>query len=220
MRASPSSLGELLRAEGTFAPESATLPWCASLAIFAASAFVYGLALGSYELRALQALYSAVKLPLLLALSTAICFPNFFAVNTVLGLREDFAHACRGLLAAQATVALALASLAPLALLAYASACSYRFAVVMNGALCAIAAVAGQVTLQRHYRPLEARNPRHRVARRAWLLLYVFVAIQLAWLLRPFVGSPDVETRFLREDAWDNAYVIVARTVWELFSTR
>ena len=40
-------------------------------------------------------------------------------------------------------------------------------------------------------------------------MLYVFVAVQLAWVLRPFVGSPNVPTRFFRENAWSNAYGVV-----------
>jgi hypothetical protein len=63
-------------------------------------------------------------------------------------------------------------------------------------------------------------DARHHVTRLAWLVLYVFVAIQLAWLLRPFVGDPGLATRFLRQDAWSNAYVVVARTLWELLTGR
>jgi len=35
----------------------------------------------------------------------------------------------------------------------------------------------------------------------------VFVAIQLAWVLRPFIGDPSRPTTFFRETAWGNAYV-------------
>jgi hypothetical protein len=43
-------------------------------------------------------------------------------------------------------------------------------------------------------------------------MLYVFVAIQGAWVLRPFVGAPGLEPSFLRAELWTNAYVVVART--------
>ena len=75
-------------------------------------------------------------------------------------------------------------------------------------------------TWARHYRPLVARNPRHRVGRAAWLFLYVFVAIQSAWVLRPFVGAPGLPTRFFREGAWSNAYVMLVRSVWDLVTSR
>ena len=59
---------------------------------------------------------------------------------------------------------------------------------------------------------------RHRVGQVSWVVLYVFVAIQLAWVLRPFVGSPNIPTRFFREEAWSNAYVVVADLVWRMLS--
>jgi hypothetical protein len=35
----------------------------------------------------------------------------------------------------------------------------------------------------------------------------------LAWLLRPFVGHPDLPPQFLRTEVWGNAYVVVTRLV-------
>ena len=89
-------------------------------------------------------------------------------------------------------------------------------ATALNGLMFAVASVAGQITLRRHYRPLIERNPRHRLALAAWLVLYVFVAIQLAWVLRPFIGSPGLTTSFFREGAWSNAYVELTRTLFPL----
>jgi hypothetical protein len=36
----------------------------------------------------------------------------------------------------------------------------------------------------------------------------------MAWLLRPFIGSPALDVQFLRPDPWDNAYEFVAQLVW------
>ena len=210
------ALDGILRAEGRFAVGKGRLPLAQIALVLVLCGFVYGAAMGSFSMRALQSLYSGLKVPLLLAVATLICLPSFFAINAVLGLRDDFAAALRAVLSAQGTVAICLAGLAPLTLVSYVSSADYRFAIVINGVYFLIAALAGQLTLQRHYRPLVARDPRHRQARATWLVLYVFVAIQLAWVLRPFVGSPDMATRFFREDAWSNAYVVVLRTVWEL----
>jgi len=56
-----------------------------------------------------------------------------------------------------------------------------------------------------------AANPRHRVLLRLWLVIYAFVGIQMAWVLRPFIGSPNTATGFFRQDAWGNAYEQFAR---------
>jgi hypothetical protein len=189
------------------------VPW-RRLALFVAfCGALYGGVMGLSDARLLQALYSATKVPLLLLAATLVCLPNFYVVNTLLGLRDDFGAACRAVFAAQASLAVALAAFAPLTLTAYASSGDYDFAIVFNGVAFAVGTVAGQITMQRHYRALVASNPRHRIARFAWAVLYVFVAIQLAWVLRPFVGSPGARTEFFRKDAWSNAYVVVFEKV-------
>ena len=203
----------VLRGTGAFASGRGRVPWRSLGLVLAASGFLYGLSLGSFSLNARQALYSGLKVPLLLVATTLVCLPSFFVANSVLGLRDDFAAAFRGVLSAQASVAICLAALGPAVLFAYASNDSYRFALFINGVYFAIAAVAGQRALDRHYRPLVARHRQHNLARNMWLVMYVFVGIQLAWVLRPFVGRPGLETHFFRENAWSNAYVFVMHKV-------
>ena len=50
---------------------------------------------------------------------------------------------------------------------------------------------------------------------RAWLGLYIFVGIEMGWVLRPFVGNPDQPVELFRADSLGNAYVEVARMVYE-----
>lgn len=206
----------LLGARDEFAVGRARLPLGAFALAVGASGFVYGAFMGSYSLRPLQMLISGLKVPMLLAVTTAVCIPSFIVINMVIGLRDDLTAALRGVLAAQGTVAIVLASLAPTILVAYGSTTSYRFALNINGLPFAIAAFAGHRTLALHYRPLIARNRRHAVARALWLVLYVFVAIQLAWVLRPFVGDPNLGTAFLRPNAWSNAYIEVLHDLGKL----
>ena len=63
--------------------------------------------------------------------------------------------------------------------------------------------------------PLIARRRAHLRLFRIWLILYAFVGIQMGWVLRPFVGAPGQPVQFFREDSWGNAYVVVARLVWD-----
>ena len=166
--------------------------------------------------RALQPVYSAVKVPLLLLVTFALSLPSFFVLNTLLGVRDDFPVVLRGLAATQAGLTIVLASLAPFTAFWYASSADYSQALAFNALVFAAASVAAQGLLRRWYRPLVARNPRHRALLRAWLVIYAFVGIQMAWVLRPFVGHPAAPTRFFRYGAaWGNAYEHVARTLWE-----
>ena len=64
---------------------------------------------------------------------------------------------------------------------------------------------------------LIAKNPRHRVMLWMWLFVYCFVAIQMAWVLRPFIGQPGISPSFFRKEAWGNAYVAVLETLLEVW---
>ena len=106
-----------LRGGGPFLPErAASRPgWWLPLMVVAFSP-IYGAFMGSYEFasaeRLLMMTYSGVKVPLLLFATTALCLPGFFVLNTVLGLRDDFREAVHAVLAGQAGLSIALASLA------------------------------------------------------------------------------------------------------------
>jgi hypothetical protein len=202
---------DLIRGKGSGAPGAGPVHVAFLLTVLVAAGSAYGLVMGLGGGRLLQGLIGAVKVPILLEVTTALCLPSHYVASSLLGLRADFAASLRGILASQAAMAVALLSLAPLLPVLYRSDIDYEAVTLWNGLFFLLAAVAGQAVLARHYRPLIRRNPRHRLMWAMWFALYVFVAIQLAWVLRPFIGTPDLEPRFFREDAWDNAYVRLAR---------
>jgi hypothetical protein len=175
----------------------------------------YGAVMGSFGGRAGQAFYSAVKVPLLIGATVALGLPSFFILNTLLGVRDDFARAARAIVAAQAGLTVILVALAPLTGFWYASSADYQAAILFNGLMFGVATAGAQALLRRAYGPLVARDRRHRALLRIWGVLYAFVGIQMGWILRPFVGNPEVPSEFFRAGAWDNAYVIVARMIAE-----
>jgi hypothetical protein len=179
----------------------------------------YGGVMGSFGgnpgERGVQILISASKVPLLLFVTFGLSLPSFFVLNSIFGLRSDFGDVLRALVGAQAGVSMVLASLAPYTLVWYASCADYGWALLFNGLVFAIASFSGQVLLRVWYRPLLARSPRHRWMLRVWLVLYVFVGVQMGWTLRPFVGEPGSPPQLFRAGAWGNAYEAVGRIVWE-----
>jgi hypothetical protein len=192
-----------------------------TLPLIVAAGAIYGGVMGSFELdspeRALLMVFGAAKVPLLIFVTTLICLPAYFMLNTVLGLRAEFAAATRAVIAAQAALTLALASLAPFTRFAYFSGLDHRQAILFNAAMFTLATAAGQVVLLRRYRPLIARNPRHRITLWSWVVMYAFVGIQSGWMLRPFVGTPGRPVTFLRDEPFSNAYVVIARLVVGVF---
>lgn len=224
----------LLRSRGRFDPARPGVPWRDLLLLIGLSGAIYGFTMGSFsflalvwglptvepERRILQSFYSALKVPTLLAVSTAICLPSFYVVNALLGLRDDFAAALRAILTAQGTLAIALASLAPLLVVLYCGTERYAVASISNGLAFLIATLAAQDMLRRHYRRLIARDARHRITLIAWLVLYVFVAMQAAWMLRPFIGDPGLPIEIVRAEDWGNCYIKIGEAISRFFTGR
>lgn len=174
---------------------------------------LYGAVMGSFGGfagdRGLQVIASAVKVPFLLVATTLLSLPSFFVVNTLLGLRADIAAALRAIASAQAALTVALASLAPVTALWYVTSRDYRGAILFNAFMFGLAAFGAQARLRRGYRPLLERDGRHRLVLRAWLVVFALVGIQMGWLMRPFIGSPDAPFQLFRPDTWGNAYEFV-----------
>ena len=170
--------------------------------------------------RWLQSLYSAIKVPLLLLATFGLGLPFYFVLNSLLGLRDDFAESLRILIATQAGLTVILSSLSPVTLIWYLSFENYRAAILFNAAIFGLASALAQIILRNLSLRLIRTNSRHLWLIRSWFVIYAFVGIQMGWILRPFIGSPNVPTQFFREGAWGNAYVKLAEIITELFSGR
>jgi hypothetical protein len=195
-------------AERILAAELVSVRACS--AAIAVGAAAHGLALGATSGEWAMALFSAIKVPLLLLVSSAVTLPNFFVLHAALGLRADFGAACRGLFAAQAALALVLGATAPLVVFFACSVDNPYLLTVLDGLLFLAGVAAAQVVLRRCYRPLLLRDRRHRLTLASWAVLYVFFAVQLAWVLRPFLGTEGYPVEFLRPNAFEqNAYLVL-----------
>lgn len=201
-------LDQLLRHSATV---ELKLPWMKLLVCQGLSGFLYGMVMGSYgewdANRFWYAFYAGIKVPLLFWVTFSLCVPVFFVLHALSGLHGDFRQSLLALLAAQAILTLVLVALAPLTSLWYLSNDHYPWAILFNGMMFAIASLAAQFYLRRLYAPLFEKHARHRTLLTIWLGLYLFVAIQFAWVLRPFVGEPNSPAEFFRSESWGNAYV-------------
>ena len=196
-------------------------PYVQMAAVLCVFGILYGGVMGSYSgifgQRYLQMVYSGVKVPLLLTVTFGLSLPFFFVVNSLYGLRPDFGRVLGALLATQAGVTIILASLSPLTLLWYVSFENYQAAILFNAVMFGAASVGAQLVLKRLYRPLIARNPMHLRLLRLWVVIYAFVGIQMGWVLRPFIGSPDSPVQFFRDGAWGNAYLKLYEIAMSVF---
>jgi hypothetical protein len=210
-----SAVDRLLRGEREYSatpqlPEVEQAPVRTQLLIIVVFGATYGAVMGSYGGLAgdgwKQALVSAVKVPFLYSATFALCLPSFFVLNALAGVAHDFRRVLNALLAFQAIAALVLSAVGPITFLFNISTDFYQFMILWNGLAFGVASLTGHAMMRRIYRVLIAVNPRHRLLYRVWMCLYVFVGIEMGWVLRPFIGDPNLPVEFFRHGAWGNAY--------------
>jgi hypothetical protein len=156
----------------------------------AAAGAVFGAAIGMYR-GGVQILYGALKIPLLLLLTAAICAPGLSAFNAALdrpvSLRRDLAL----VLCSLALGSLLLVAQAPLVLLASSIGADYHSVILLVFACCAAAGLGSLVVLGRGVRA--ASSERVKSAVFALVILCSVVGAQMAWTLRPYVVRPRTE---------------------------
>lgn len=168
-----------------------------------------------------QMVYSAIKVPLLIGVTVLLSTPIFYVINALSGLASDFRSALHAIVSAQAGLTIILSSLMPITLFMYLSVShhpvGYQLAILFNAAMFGLASITAQRLLWSYYRPLIRADDRHAVMVQMWIFVYAFVGIQAAYVLRPFIGSPNMKTTFIREESFENAYVRIIELVADVW---
>jgi hypothetical protein len=160
--------------------------------------------------------YGMLKVPILFGFTMILAIPGFYVLSNLRGVGSDFKEVFSLLLDYQLLIAITLAALAPITLLVNLSASSdaYQAVQLWNTFTFFIAAVTAQRKFSSQSKALLYKDSRHRLLLHGWTALYAFIGIQMAWTLRPFIGSPGQRIGFLREGKLENAYV----KLFEIFS--
>jgi hypothetical protein len=179
-----------------------------------ASLFLCGLTLGIPG-GIVQCIASAVKLPVLYALSLLIALPAFYFFNLFAGSRLTFAQTLALILTAAMVAGILSLSLAPVSVFFWVSAPNYLFFKLLNVTTLSISAALGVVFLfQGTLQIQQDISPRARKALLwAWAVVFALVGTQLAWALRPFFGSPRLPFQLFRA-VGGNFFVDVARSLF------
>lgn len=169
----------------------------------------YGASLGAWH-DARLAFYTAVKVPLLLFATAALTALFNWIIAALIGLPLKFRDSIDMSLLPLAVASLILASAAPIVFFFDLSLpppmpsarTLHNLLYLTHTAFVAGAGATGTTFLQR--RLLEVCGGNARLARRvhaAWVAAFAFVGGEVAWILRPFIGSVYLPVVFLRPDA-------------------
>jgi hypothetical protein len=193
----------------------------ACIAIITAGAAVYGFTIGIWR-APLQAVYTAVKFPLLIFLTCAGNGVVNGMLAQTLGSGLSFRQTTFAILMSFAIAAVVLGGFAPITLFIWYNAPPLEssnaligHSVMLLSHVCLIA-FAG-VAANRRLLALLIRTTDHRTGYTvflSWLAGNLFVGAQLAWNLRPFIGSPRLAVQFLRPDPMRGNFY---EAVWHAF---
>lgn len=174
----------------------------AMLITTASFAALYGAVMGSSS-TLLQALSSAVKLPLLLIITSLICLPTLYFFNVLFGSHLNLKQYVALSLTPITILAILLFSFAPITLFFLLTTSDYQFFKLLNVLFFGIAGVAGMGFLWRGMQIANEGNTDGVKARRRtlilWTIVYGFVGSQMAWTLRPFMGYPGGQFEIVRQ---------------------
>lgn len=176
---------------------------------------LYGAAMGWWR-DPLQALYVAIKFPLIILLTVIGNALLNGMLAPLLGLNIPFRQSFSAILMSFTIAAAILGAFSPIiafmvwnapGINAKASVGSaYSLMMLTHVAVIAMAGASGNLRL---FQLLVQLGGRRTVAFRvlvAWLAGNLFLGSQLSWILRPFIGSPGLPVEFLRTTAFQGNF--------------
>lgn len=182
---------------------------------------VHGLTMGLNS-GFLQMLVSALKVPLLYLMTLLVCFPMLYVVNVIMGSRLGFLQTLALILLSMALNAILLAACSPVVVFFTITGSSYHFLKLLHVLIFAFSGMWGMFGLWRGlYAMCESSDLYPRQAVRIlqiWIVIFGFVGTQMAWSLRPFIGSPEMGFQIFREQE-SNFYQGVWSSVVRLSDT-
>lgn len=172
-----------------------------------------------------QFLATVVKVPLLFLLTLVVTFPSLYVVSALFDSRLEFRATLRLLVIAILVDLALLASFGPVTGFFTLSTTSYPFMVILNVVLFGVSGLVGLGFLRRALDGVFGRGappssndetsnsalenppedapsnqgpqPASRIFT-IWILIYAVVGAQMGWILRPFIGNPNLPFQFFR----------------------
>lgn len=154
--------------------------------------FLYGLVMGGYH-SLIQALVAGVKIMVLFIATLVICFPSFYIIQQVLGSRMSFNQMMVIILSGFILSFSITLSFSPIIVFFLVTGNNYHFLQLLHVSVFIFSGVFGiRLIIEALKYACEIKNIYPQIGVtvfRIWIVIFVFVGIQLAWNLRPFLGD-------------------------------
>lgn len=180
---------------------------------------LYGIMMGSYN-GFLQSMVTGIKVPCLIFLSLLICFPALFVIQFMIGSTMTLRQMANIILSGFLVFSTIALSFAPIVLFFMLTSNNYAFLKLLHVVIFTFSGVfAVKTILNGLTYSCEKKNVYPRLGMtifKIWIIIFAFVSSQLAWNLRPFVGSKDLPFQWFRERE-SNFYIAVIQSAINLF---
>jgi hypothetical protein len=181
--------------------------------------FLYGIIMGSYN-GVLQSLVTGIKMPCLIVLSLLICFPALYVVQSMIGSTMTIYQMANIIFAGFFVFTTIALSFSPIIIFFMITSDSYSFLKLLHVAIFTFSGIFAIKTIINGLKfSCEKKNIYPKLGMsifKIWVVILAFVSSQLAWNLRPFVGSRDMSFELFRKHE-GNFYVAVIQSAANLF---
>jgi len=179
---------------------------------------LYGAVMGSTH-SLWQALSSGLKLPILFLATLIVCAPTLYFFNLIFGSNLSLGQNIGIMLTAITVTAVVLLSFAPIVLFFLLTSSNYQFFKLLNVGVFTVAGIIGVMFLAQGMRLVDPGRAEGTGARARivylWIMAYAFVGSQVAWTLRPFIGSPSMQFELFRQ-LGGNFYTNIFASIGEI----
>lgn len=174
----------------------------ASYILIVIMSFVYGIVMGGYHSLA-QAIASGIKVPILFSIVLIICFPAFFIIQFILGSKLKLSQMISIILTGFVLSTAIIVSFTPIVVFFLLTGGNYYFLQLLHITIFILSGIFGMKTIIDALRySCEQHNIYPKIGVdifKFWIVILVFVGIQMAWNLRPFLGDKNESFKLFRE---------------------
>jgi hypothetical protein len=176
--------------------------------------------MGSYN-GLLQGLVSGIKMPSLILLSLLICFPALFVIQYMIGSTMNLFQMANIILSGFIVLTTIALSFAPIVIFFMITSSNYSFLKLLHVAILTFSGVFAMKTIIDGLKfSCEKKNVYPKLGMtifKMWIIIFAFVSSQLAWNLRPFIGSGDLPFELFRNKQ-SNFFIEVIQSTANLFN--
>lgn len=182
--------------------------------------FLYGVVMGSYN-GVLQSVVTGIKLPGLILLSLVICFPALYVIQSMIGSTMTMVQMINIIFSGFFVFTTIAISFSPIVIFFMITSDDYAFLKLLHVAIFTFSGFFAVKTIISGLRfACEKKNIYPKIGMsifKMWVVILAFVSSQLAWNLRPFVGSRDMDFQIFRKQQ-GNFYVAIFQAIGEVFT--